>query len=110
MNRSSIKARYWIAALSLALLMAGPFVASALYAWGVSTEEHRAIFSHYFQQVFPLGLALTALATVLGFVVLNRLFRDYVKGMVTTAERLTVMLTSNRDLRWTNRGRRNCLR
>lgn len=83
MNQSSIKARYWIAAVSLALLMAGPFVASALYAWVVGTEEHRAIFSHYFQQVFPLGLVLTALAT---------------------AERLTVMLTSNRDLRVDEQG------
>ena len=65
MNQSSIKARYWIAAVSLALLMAGPFVASALYAWVVGTEEHRAIFRQYFQQVFPLGLVLTALATAL---------------------------------------------
>lgn len=99
MNRLSIKARYWIAAGVLAMLMAGPFVASALYAWIVSTEEHRAIFSHYFQQIFPLGLMLTAIATVLGFVVLNRLFQAYVTGMAATAERLTVMLTSNRDLR-----------
>ena len=104
MNQSSIKARYWIAAVSLALLMAGPFVASALYAWVVGTEEHRAIFRQYFQQVFPLGLVLTALATALGFVVLNRLFRAYVTGMAATAERLTVMLTSNRDLRVDERG------
>ena len=99
MNRLSIKARYWIAALVLAALMAGPFVASASYAWIVSTEEHRAIFSHYFQQVFPLGLILTALATVLGFIVLNYLFQAYVTGMAAIAERLTVMLTSNRELR-----------
>ena len=52
----------------------------------------------------PLGLALTALATVLGFVVLNRLFRAYVTGMAATAERLTVMLTSNRDLRVDEQG------
>ena len=47
----------------------------------------------YFQQVFPLGLALTALATVLSFVVLNRLFRAYVTGMAATAERLTARNT-----------------
>lgn len=70
----------------------------------VRKEEHRAIFSHYFRQIFPLGLALTALATVLGFVVLNRLFRAYVTGMAATAERLTVMLTSNRDLRVDEQG------
>jgi DNA polymerase III epsilon subunit family exonuclease len=104
MNVLSIKARYWVAALCLAMLMAGPFVVSALYAWIVSTEEHRAIFSHYFQQIFPLGLALTALATVLGFVVLNRLFSAYVTGMAATAERLTVMLSSNRDLRVDEQG------
>lgn len=104
MNQTSIKARYWIAALSLALLMAGPFMVSALYAWEVSTEEHRAIFSHYFQQIFPLGLTLTALATMLGFFFLNLLFRTYVKGMAATAERLTVMLTSNRELRLDEQG------
>jgi DNA polymerase III epsilon subunit family exonuclease len=104
MNRLSIKGRYWIAAFSLALLMTGPFVVSALYAWGLSAEEHRAIFRNYFQQVFPLGLALTALATGLGFIVLNRLFRAYVTGMAATAERLTVMLTSNRDLRVDEQG------
>lgn len=99
MNRLSIKARYWIAAISLALLMAGPFLASALYAWVVSEEAHKAIFLRYFQQIFPLGLILTVLATALSFALLNRLFRAYVSGMAATAERLTVMLTSNRDLR-----------
>jgi DNA polymerase III epsilon subunit family exonuclease len=104
MNRLSIKARYWIAALSLALLMAGPFVASALYAWIISEEAHKAIFVHYFQQIFPLGLILTVLATALGFALLNRLFRAYVTGMAVTAERLTVMLMSNRDLRIDDEG------
>lgn len=104
MNPLSIKARYWIATLSLALLMAGPFVASALYAWGVSAEEHRAIFSHYFRQVFPLGLILTVFAMALGFNLLNWLFRAYVIGMAATAEQLTVMLTSNRDLRVDEQG------
>ena len=99
MNGLSIKARYGIAVLLLAMLMAGPFVASAMYAWVVSTEEHRAIFRNYFQQIFPLGLLLTVLATALGFAVLNRLFQAYVKGMAAVAERLTVMLTSNPDLR-----------
>lgn len=99
MNGLSIKARYGIAVLLLGVLMGGPFVASAMYAWVVSTEEHRAIFRNYFQQIFPLGLLLTVLATALGFVVLNRLFQAYVNGMAAVAERLTVMLTSNPDLR-----------
>lgn len=104
MNRLSIKTRYWLAALILAVLMAGPFVVSALYAWIVSTEEHRAIFSHYFQQIFPLGLLLTLIATIAGFWVLNQLFQAYVTGMAATAERLTVMLSSNRDLRIDEQG------
>lgn len=99
MNQISIKARYWIAAWGLALLMAGPFVGSAVYAWALSEEAHKAIFRHYFQQVFPLGLILTMIATGLAFAILNRLFSVYVSGMAATAERLTVMLTSNRELR-----------
>lgn len=99
MDQLSIRSRYWLAAGLLSLVMAGPFVASALYAWVLSTEAHRAIFSHYFQQIFPLGLLLTVLATALGFLVLNRLFKAYVTGMAATAERLTVMLASNQDLR-----------
>jgi len=99
MNQVSIKARYWIATLGLALLMAGPFLGSAVYAWTLSEEAHKAIFRHYFQQVFPLGLMLTVIATGLAFAILNRLFRVYVSGMAATAERLTVMLTSNRQLR-----------
>lgn len=104
MNRMSIKTRYWLAALILAVLMAGPFVVSAIYAWVVSTEEHRAIFSHYFQQIFPLGLTLTLVAMAAGFWVLNRLFQAYVTGMAATAERLTVMLRSNRELRIDEQG------
>lgn len=104
MNSLNAKARYWIAAVLLAFLMAGPFVCSAIFAWGEGTLEHRAIFTHYFQQIFPLALLLTTLALVLGFVVLNRLFKAYVTGMAATAERLTVMLTSNRDLRVEEQG------
>lgn len=99
MNQSSIKTRYWGAAFILGALMAGPFLASAIYAWVVSTEAHRAIFSQYFQRVFPIGLMLTAVAVVAGFYALNRLFQAYVSGMAEIAERLTVMLTSNRALR-----------
>lgn len=99
MNLMSIRRRYWLAAILLALVMAGPFVASALYAWALSSEAHRAIFSHYFQQIFPLGLLLTLLAMAVGFALLNQLFKAYVTGMAATAERLSVMLTSNQDLR-----------
>jgi len=79
--------------------MAGPFIGVAVFAWGEGTLEHRAIFSHYFQQLFPLGVLLTLLALALGFAILNGLFRAYVTGMAATAEQLTVMLTSNRELR-----------
>lgn len=104
MNRLSIKQRYGIAAVVLAVLMAGPFCVGAMYAWIVGTEEHRAIFSHYFQQIFPLSLVLTALSVMAGFFVLNRLFQIYVNGMAAVAERLTVMLTSNRALRVDEQG------
>lgn len=104
MNQLSVKTRYLIAAALLSLLMAGPFIAGAVFAWAEGTLEHRAIFTHYFQQILPLTLLLTALALMLGFYLLNRLFRAYVTGMAATAERLTVMLTSNRELRLDEQG------
>jgi DNA polymerase III epsilon subunit family exonuclease len=104
MNQLSVKTRYLIAAVLLSLLMAGPFIAGAVFAWAEGTLEHRAIFTHYFQQILPLTLLLTALALMLGFYLLNRLFRAYVTGMAATAERLTVMLTSNRELRLDEQG------
>ena len=99
MEKLTAKTRYLIAGVVLSLLMAGPFIGVALFAWGEGTLEHRAIFSHYFQQLFPLGVLLTLLALALGFAILNGLFRAYVTGMAATAEQLTVMLTSNRALR-----------
>lgn len=99
MEKITARARYVLAGVVLSLLMAGPFVGIAAFAWTEGTLEHRAIFSHYFQQLFPLGVLLTLLALVLGFVILNALFRAYVTGMAATAEQLTVMLSSNRDLR-----------
>ena len=99
MEKLTARARYLIAGAVLSLLMAGPFVAIALYAWAEGTLEHRAIFTHYFQQLFPLGVLLTVFALAFGFAILNGLFRAYVTGMAATAEQLTVMLSSNRDLR-----------
>jgi DNA polymerase III epsilon subunit family exonuclease len=99
LEKLSARNRYILAVVVLSLLMAGPFVAVAIFAWAEGTVEHRAIFAHYFQQLMPLGALLTLLALWIGFAVLNRLFRAYVTGMAATAERLAVMLTSNRDLR-----------
>lgn len=99
MGQLTARTRYLIAGVVLSLLMAGPFVGVAVFAWSEGTLEHRAIFSHYFQQLFPMGILLTLIALALGFVLLNALFRAYVTGMAATSEQLTVMLTSNRELR-----------
>ncbi|OZB31205.1 MAG: hypothetical protein B7X60_16465 [Polynucleobacter sp. 39-45-136] len=64
--------------------MTGPFIALGAYAWFEGIEEHRTIFLQYFQQLFPLGVALTLGALILGFVVLNRLFNTYVTGIAAT--------------------------
>ena len=100
----AMRTRYIIAAALLLLLMAGPFAASAIVAWTEATMDHRAIFAHYFHRIMPIGAGLTALALLLGFLILNRLFRQYVTGMAETVERLTVMLVSNRDLRLEEHG------
>jgi DNA polymerase III epsilon subunit family exonuclease len=99
LEKLTARTRYLIASAVLSFLMAGPFVAMAIFAWVEGTLEHRAIFTHYFQQLFPLGVLLTVVALVIGFAILNGLFRAYVTGMAATAEQLTVMLSSNRDLR-----------
>lgn len=104
MKNLTARSRYLIAGVVLSLLMAGPFLAIAVYAWAEGTLEHRVIFTHYFQQLFPLGILLTALALALGFAILNGLFRAYVTGMAATAEQLKVMLSSNRDLRVEEQG------
>ena len=100
----TVKTRYMIAATLLLLLMAGPFAASAVVAWAEATLEHRAIFTQYFHRILPIGAGLTVLALLLGFLILNRLFRQYVTGMAAMVERLTVMLVSNRDLRLEEQG------
>ena len=99
LSQLTARTRYILAAVVLSILMAGPFVAVSIFAWTEGTVEHRAIFVHYFQQLMPLGALLTLGALLAGFVLLNRLFQAYVTGMAAMAERLTVMLTSNRDLR-----------
>lgn len=99
MEKLTARQRYLIAAIGMAVLMAGPFLTLGLYAWFEGVEEHRTIFLQYFQQLFPLGVALTLGALILGFVVLNRLFNTYVSGIAATSERLKVMLSSNRELR-----------
>ena len=100
----TVRTRYIIAIALLLLLMAGPFVASAVVAWTEATLDDRAIFTHYFHRIMPIGAGLTVLALLLGFLILNRLFRQYVTGMAATVERLTVMLVSNRDLRLEEKG------
>ena len=99
MEKLTARMRYVIAAAILCALTAGPFIGVAIYAWVEGTIEHRAIFLQYFQQVFPLGILLTVVALGLGFVILNSVFNAYVTGIAATAERLKVMLTSNRNLR-----------
>ena len=100
----TVRTRYMIAAALLLLLMAGPFVVSAVVAWAEATLDHRAIFADYFHRILPIGAGLTVLALLLGFLILNRLFRQYVTGMAAMVERLTVMLVSNRDLRLEEQG------
>jgi DNA polymerase-3 subunit epsilon len=52
----------------------------------------------------PLGAFLTAAGFVVGLVVVSRLFRQYVQGLLCMAEHLRLMLSANRDLRVTVEG------
>ena len=96
MNANS---RFLTAVAVLALLVSGPFLLTALIVWSESRPEQQAQLVELLGPHAPLGGLLTAVAFVIGVVVIRKLFRHYVKGLLGMAEQQRLMLNANRDFR-----------
>lgn len=96
MNASS---RFLLAITVLMLLMTGPFLLTALVVYFDMPPADRDSTLHLLLPHLPLGTVLTASGFLLGFAVLRRLFRQYVKGLQQMAEQLRVMKSANRNFR-----------
>jgi len=93
------KVRFALAVLVLALLVVGPFAATAMIvAHGLSADEH-ALFAKMIERWLPVGLMMTLVAMFLGVILLRALFRQYVHGLMAMVETLRVMLSANRGFR-----------
>jgi len=93
------KIRFALATVVLVLLIAGPFVATALVVGGDLADEERQLFSRVMDRWLPVGGLMTVVALFLGVNLLRGLFRQYVRGLMAMAETLRVMLAANRDFR-----------
>jgi DNA polymerase-3 subunit epsilon len=93
------KIRFALATVVLVLLIAGPFVATALVVGGDLADEERQLFSRVMDRWLPVGGLMTLVALFLGVNLLRGLFRQYVRGLMAMAETLRVMLAANRDFR-----------
>ena len=98
------KYRFLLAVMVLGLLMTGPFMITSLLVWlDMSASEHEELIHLLFSHL-PTGIMMTGLGFAVGVVVLHRLFKQYVDGLLRMAETLRVMLGANRNFRVTAEG------
>ncbi|MGE5386439.1 MAG: exonuclease domain-containing protein [Betaproteobacteria bacterium] len=95
----SARIRFILAVAVLGLLMTGPFVVTAALVWLDMRAPERELLVQLLVPRLPLGALLTAAGFAIGLVVVSRLFRQYVQGLLRMAEHLRLMLSANRDLR-----------
>jgi DNA polymerase III subunit epsilon len=95
----SARLRFLLAVVVLGLLMTGPFLLTAAILFTEAGEAERAALSKLLAPQLPLGILVTATAFGLGVLVLRNLFRQYVQGLLTMAEKLRLMLDANRQFR-----------
>ena len=93
------KIRFGLAVAILVLLVAGPFVVTALIIGGDLSDEERQLFAGVADRWLPIGGLMTLVALFLGVSLLRNLFKQYVRGLMAMAESLRVMLAANRDYR-----------
>ena len=98
------KYRFLLAVIVLGLLMTGPFMVTVLLVWlNMSASEHAELI-HLLLSHLPTGIVMTAFGFAVGVVVLNRLFKQYVDGLMSMSEKLRLMLGANRNFRVTPEG------
>ncbi|KXB32726.1 DNA polymerase III subunit epsilon [Dechloromonas denitrificans] len=98
------KHRFIFAVGVLGLLMTGPFVVTSLLVWLDMKEAERNMLMELLLSRLPVGTMMTLFGFVVGVIVLHKLFKQYVEGLLRMAETLRLMLGANRDFRVTLEG------
>ncbi|MBL8489816.1 MAG: DNA polymerase III subunit epsilon, partial [Rhodocyclaceae bacterium] len=93
------KLRFLVAVVVLGLLMTGPFILTGIVLFADAQEAERAALLDLIVPRLPLGGLITTVGFILGVAVLRFLFRQYVRGLLTMAENLRLMLGANRQFR-----------
>lgn len=98
------KHRFIIAVIVLGLLMTGPFVVTSGLVWLDMGEAERNMLTELLLSRLPVGTIMTLFGFVIGVLVLHKLFKHYVEGLLRMAETLRLMLGANRNFRVTPEG------
>ncbi|WP_153147835.1 exonuclease domain-containing protein [Dechloromonas sp. H13] len=98
------KHRFILAVVVLGLLMTGPFVVTSLLVWLDMKDAERQMLTELLLSRLPVGTIMTLFGFVIGVLVLHRLFKHYVEGLLRMAETLRLMLGANRNFRVTPEG------
>ena len=98
------KHRFILAVVVLGLLMTGPFVVTSLLVWLDMKDAERVMLTELLLSRLPVGTIMTLFGFVVGVLVLHRLFKQYVEGLLRMAETLRLMLGANRNFRVTIEG------
>jgi DNA polymerase-3 subunit epsilon len=98
------KHRFALAVVVLGLLMTGPFVVTSLLVWLDMKEAERNLLTELLLSRLPVGTMMTVFGFALGVLVLHKLFKQYVEGLLRMAETLRMMLSANRNFRVTPEG------
>jgi len=98
------KYRFMLAVIVLGLLMTGPFIVTVLLVWLDMKDNERELLGQLLLSRLPIGVMMTIFGFALGVGVLNKLFKQYVNGLMRMSETLRLMLGANRDFRVTPEG------
>lgn len=93
------KVRFAVTIVILAVMVAGPFAATATLVWLGADDATRAALLDLAEPWLPLGTGLTLVAFVVGVLGVRHLYRRYVRGMLQMAENQQLMLEANREFR-----------
>ena len=98
------KHRLILAVIVLGLLMTGPFVVTSLLVWLDMREAERNMLTQLLLSRLPVGTIMTLFGFTIGVLVLHKLFKQYVEGLLRMAKTLRLMLGANRNFRVTLEG------
>ena len=93
------KHRFILAVIILGLLMTGPFVVTSLLVWLDMKDAERQLLTGLLVSRLPVGTMMTVFGFAIGVLVLHKLFKQYVEGLLRMAETLRLMLSANRNFR-----------